>query len=64
VPTLHIVQAATAERAREIAAQMIADSLHHLGAEVVNEGEVIFTLGYVGNRPPPSRPPGGGRPQA
>jgi hypothetical protein len=64
VPTLHIVQAANAEAARELAKQLIADSLHHLGAEIVDDGEVIFTLGYIGAQPPPSRPPGGGRPLA
>jgi hypothetical protein len=47
VPTLHIVQAASAEAALELARRLVAENLHHLGAEVCDEGIVISSIGVV-----------------
>jgi hypothetical protein len=48
IPTLYIVEAASAARACELAEGIFAQSLHHLGVEVFDEGSCILTLGVVG----------------
>ena len=44
VPTLHFVQAKDAERARELAAKLLAASNDHLGVEVWEADTLLFTL--------------------
>jgi hypothetical protein len=48
VPTLYILDAASAARACELAEGIFAQSLHHLGVEVFDDGSCILTLGVVG----------------
>jgi hypothetical protein len=46
VPTLHLVQAKDAERARELAAKMLAASHDHLSIEVWEGETLLFTLDW------------------
>ena len=48
IPTLYIVEAASAARACELAEGIFAESRHHLGVEVFDEASCILTLGVVG----------------
>jgi hypothetical protein len=62
VPTLHLVAADDVAAAMAIAARMVAESPHHLGAELCRDGLRIGGLGSFAVRqlPPggPSRRPG------
>lgn len=62
VPTLYIVQASSAARACELAEGIFADSLHHLGVEVLDDGACILTLGAVAPTTPADPPRRGGKP--
>jgi hypothetical protein len=44
VPTLHFLICATEEEARQSALGYLADSHHHLSAEVFLEGEKLISL--------------------
>jgi hypothetical protein len=48
IPTLHIVRAASDARARAVAEQILAESPHHLGIEVFDDGARLFSLGDIG----------------
>jgi len=45
VPTLSIVQMASAAEAGELAARLLAGSVHHLAVEVFDEGVCICRVG-------------------
>jgi hypothetical protein len=48
IPTFHIVHAASEARARAVAEQILAESPHHLGIEVFDDGARLFSLGDIG----------------
>ncbi|HEY8572003.1 hypothetical protein [Phenylobacterium sp.] len=50
VPTLHLIEAATATHAREVAERILRESAHHLGAELRLEGERLDGLGSFATR--------------
>jgi hypothetical protein len=50
VPTELTVEVATEARARELAEQLLAQSAHHLGVEVCENGERILGLGAFAHR--------------
>jgi hypothetical protein len=61
IPTLCIVQAPSVARARELAEGIFADSLHHLGVELLDDGECILTLGVITPAKDTGPPPPQGR---
>lgn len=50
VPTEMTVEVATEARARELAERILAESSHHLGVEVCEDGERVLGLGSLGHR--------------
>src|SRR4051812_31773732 len=56
VPTLHLVMAEDATMAIVIARRMVADSAHHLGAEISRSGHRVAGIGTFETR---RLPPGG-----
>ena len=45
VPTLHLVPAEDEAAARQIAEGMLSNSVHHRGAELCYDGELLAALG-------------------
>jgi hypothetical protein len=57
VPTLHLVIAADQGAATTIAERMVAESPHHLGAELCLEGRRLAGMGtFATRRLPPDAP--------
>ncbi len=57
VPTLHLIVADDPAIALALAQKMVADSPHHLGAEVCRKGERVAGLGsFATRRMPPGAP--------
>jgi hypothetical protein len=59
VPTLHLVSAADQAAALAIARRLVAESPHHLGAEICLDGERLVGLGVFAVRraiPEPQQP--------
>lgn len=56
VPTLHLITAADEPGAFAVAERMVAESPHHLGAEICLEGQRLAGLGSFATR---QLPPGG-----
>jgi hypothetical protein len=51
VPTLYLVPADDEATARQIAARMLEESSHHLGAELCYDGQLLAALGTFAIRP-------------
>jgi hypothetical protein len=51
VLTLHIISVRDEARVKEIAERLMAESEHHLGVEVSEDGRRLFGLGSFGVRP-------------
>jgi hypothetical protein len=50
VLTLHMISVKDESRAREIAEGLMAESAHHLGVEVAEDGRRLFGVGSFGMR--------------
>jgi hypothetical protein len=64
-PQQFTVSARDESRARQLAERMMAESLHHLGVEVWEDGKRLFGLGSLAGRslrdgPPPQTDPSEG----
>lgn len=51
VPTLYLVPADDADAARRIVEQMMEESVHHLGAELCFDGQLLAAMGTFATRP-------------
>jgi len=51
VPTLYLVPADDVEAARRIAERMLDESVHHRGAELCHEGQLLVAMGTLSIRP-------------
>ena len=51
VPTLHLVSANDVQAAQLIAKKMLDESVHHRGAELCHDGQLLVAMGTLAIRP-------------